>query len=93
MKKLFFSALACVAFAGSTFASNEVELKDLFSNEDFAKCNFTVVAYDPETDEVLETFKYSGNESAGPCFDLGLKEQDRLSIKFPGANVRMEIQP
>ena len=24
MKKLFFSAMACIAFAGSTFASNEV---------------------------------------------------------------------
>lgn len=33
MKKLVFSALACVAFAGSAFASNEVS-RDIYVNDD-----------------------------------------------------------
>ena len=35
MKKLMFSALACVAFAFSGFASNEVVNEDNFTNENF----------------------------------------------------------
>jgi len=34
MKKMFLSALACVAFAGSTFASNEIVNENMYLNDE-----------------------------------------------------------
>lgn len=42
MKKLLFSAIAMVAFAGSTFASNEVVHLEESNSEDDACVSFTI---------------------------------------------------
>ena len=46
MKKVFFSALACVAFAGSAFASNEVvndSMSQEVSDATSSNCDLTTV--------------------------------------------------
>lgn len=99
MKKLLFSALACVAFAGSSFASNEVvneveANKGLTVNLDFdaAPCRFNLCVYHPETGEAIYGYDYIGTAgSADECFNKGLRMQEELSLQYPGMNVSMEI--
>ena len=80
MKKLMFGALACVAFAFSGFASNEVmkeekvvkidEVKSLdFEKEEFAvtPCNFTINIVD-QNGNIIKTKKYT-NVNPSPFKD------------------------
>ena len=105
MKKILFSALACVAFAGSAFASNEiVEFKTTTDSElsghyetlemlplaDYP-CKFLIYVYNPVTEEFIDSLIYYGNESADDCFNEGLRVQEEYSIKYEGANVSMDI--
>ena len=74
MKKLFFSALACVAFAGSAFASNEVVLndnqKDAQKNDKteelFGGCYFTVKGVNPDGSSYTKPAQWSSG-SAEDC--------------------------
>ena len=95
MRKFVFSALACVALAGSSFASNEVEAnKGLNVNLDFdaAPCRFSVCVYHPDTGEAIYGYDYIGTaESADDCFNKGLRLEEELSIQYPGMNISMEI--
>lgn len=106
MKKFLFSALACVAFAGSGFASNEIVELKISTDSELGKhykplemmpladypCKFSLCVYDPETGEDIYGFDYSGTAGgADDCFNKGLRLQEELSIQYPGMNISMEI--
>ena len=57
MKKMLFSALACVAFAGSAFASNEIVLENEIQDNKVEKNNQTDFYYDPC---IVEIWGYNG---------------------------------
>jgi len=71
MKKLVFSALACVAFAGSSFASNEI-VKDESKNQSVEindkvedGCTILVVGVDGEGNS--KSFVREGSGGLGDC--------------------------
>ncbi len=84
MKKFLFSALACVAFAGSSFASNEVVSDFEADKIEFAPCRATVYIYNASLEMigtkelVTDTPTHSGCVLAGGAF---LAE---LEAAYPG---------
>lgn len=79
MKKLVFSALACVAFAGSSFASNEVIEESFTSNYADISCHMQVnIIEDGVLTEVLY-FNGPLNLSRTACFSWATMIMDRLT--------------
>lgn len=86
MKKLVFSALACVAFAGSSFASNEIVDKyDNYCSEtsndkiEFNKpCKIEVRAKDGEGNSVTKYASGSGNISLSDCDNVRSRFEEDL---------------
>jgi|SRR5690606_7162801 len=86
MKKLFFSAVACIAFAGSAFASNEVvnENEVNSSIEEFnTNCSLTVTYYSNGKLRI-HTHEYVAN-SKTDCNKQILAELDAYAKK--GINI------
>jgi len=69
MRKLVFSALACVAFAGSGFASNEVVKNEITSDENFQIENSTEIINSVESDTKPCRFRIIGRDAFGRSFD------------------------
>ncbi|MDM1071281.1 hypothetical protein HX001_02115 [Empedobacter brevis] len=72
MKKLFLSALACVAFAGSAFASNGIILKtdSFFKNYEEIKekpCKISVKVRDKDGNSDVRYSGSAGNVSLSEC--------------------------
>lgn len=96
MKKLVFSALACVAFAGSAFASNEVvvekqelkseksvELEIVESNE--KPCNFRVTGRDAYGRSFVSSWRTVENTTQSGCDgakNAKIKELEKLGAKI-----------
>lgn len=78
MKKLLFSALACVAFAGSSFASNETDVKEnSFYKENIESYSFT----NSNLEKLLET--YNSKFSHYPCqFSISVIAPDGELLEF-----------
>jgi len=84
MKKIVFSALACVAFVGSNFASNEI-VSDFESDKtNVVPCHATVYIINHNGEIVvsksieIDTSKPSDCESAGEAF------LEEVRSYFPG---------
>lgn len=102
MKKFLFSTLACVAFAGSSFASNEVVEKDVLTiteesnnildNFEFAEypCQFGISVVGPDG-EFLDAYIGRGREAGAPCVSFIEKEINRMRELYPGATVTVTI--
>ncbi|WCM42527.1 hypothetical protein MG290_02310 [Flavobacterium sp. CBA20B-1] len=102
MKKMFLSALACVAFAESSFASNEVVKKNILtiteeSNsilDDFkfseSPCQFGITVTTPDG-EFLDGFIGIGSEGGTPCINFIAEELHRMRELYPGAIVNVNI--
>lgn len=84
MTKLILSALACVAFAGSAFASNEVvlndNLKDLKNDSTekvFGACYLTVSGKDAEGNTYSDKFSWNSRSSTN-CSKEATKKLESL---------------
>lgn len=97
MKKLLFSALASVAFAGSGFASNEVviEKQDLktditnseFSLEEFAPCQVEFWVYDADGGFLDYVHKLTDTETIGGCYQFAGQLMDDYIAEHPGSTI------
>ncbi|WLD23146.1 hypothetical protein NU10_10565 [Flavobacterium dauae] len=102
MRKFVLSALACVAFAGSGFASNEVVEKDVLTiteesnsildNFEFAEypCQFGITVATP-AGEFLDAYIVVGREGGTPCVNSIAEEIHRMRELYPGAEVTVTI--
>ena len=75
MKKILFSALACVAFAGSSFASSEV----VESNP----CEISILVYDRDGNLLDALIDHTFPEGGAPCFDHGTSLVNELRGQYP----------
>ena len=106
MKKMMFSALACVAFAFSGFASNEVvEAKEFVSDinletevddfnlkvEDFAPCEIVIIVRDKKGDIVDALVDHSFRLGGDPCVAYGFGQVRLMMIKYPGHSLEIGI--
>jgi len=76
MKKLFFSAMACIAFAGSAFASNE-------GITSFKACSVTLAIEDSDS-ELGYTLNYNTNydvKTLEDCYDWAKQLRENLKQK------------
>jgi len=90
MKKVLFSALACVAFATTAFAANEVVEKETL--ESSPPCVVSIVVYSPDG-ELLELIGDTTFPEAGdPCLYYGHQLVDKVRKMYPEANLSVEIQ-
>lgn len=93
MKKLVFSTLACVAFAGSAFASNEtVDNIDVFENLNFSDhpCQFLILVLDRHGN-ILDHVIFYGSKEGDPCLDNMMGEAERLQGLYPRAVLEFDI--
>lgn len=87
MKKLFFSAMACIAFAGSAFASNEVVTEDKLSTLQYfdlvdiiefeSSCTVTFTYIDAEGEPGIISFTRKGLSSEG-CTQFQIDQENVL---------------
>lgn len=83
MKKIFFSAIACMAFVGSTFAANaEKEIVNVLPSleeEAVVPCGFIILIFDRDGNFVAPV-RHDGTEDAEDCLEL----QESLLTKLKG---------
>jgi len=90
MKKLFFSAMACIAFAGSAFASNEVVTEDKLSTLQYfdlvdiiefeSSCTVTFTYIDENNQPGIISFTRKGLSSEG-CTQFQIDQENVLKKK------------
>ncbi|GEM52725.1 hypothetical protein EB1_25150 [Empedobacter brevis NBRC 14943 = ATCC 43319] len=98
MKKLFFSALACVVFAGSAFASNEVVSENSQISENLLKkedpCQLTVRVYSVDRSGVytlVEIGGHSVDKSGSACSEWSTGIIKEYESRWPGHKVTHEL--
>ena len=106
MKKLLFSALACVAFAFSGFASNEeVEAKEFVSDlnletkvdefklkvKEFVPCEIIIIVRDKNGDIVDALVDHSFRLGGDACIAYGFGQVRLMQIKYPGHSLEIGI--
>lgn len=74
MRKLLFSALACVAFAGSSFASNEVVNLNNSAFEGLGICRVWIDLYDQNGNYLGTEYFWTATSSSAAC-DLWAKNK------------------
>ena len=102
MKKLLFSALACVAFAFSGFASNEVvEGKDFVSDlnletqvddynlkvEDFAPCGISFFVFSADGEYITHIQDESDQKTASDCYSRAAGMMRIFEILYRGSSI------
>src|SRR5690606_29001232 len=74
MKKLLFSAMACIAFASSAFASDTSLMIPEYP------CEIYVTVIDRETGDILEVSANLSKIGGVPCLELGRGQRVRLQL-------------
>ena len=101
MRKMFLSALACVAFAGSSFASNEIVNKEIISDDKSQVENSVEIISTAEADKKPCKFRIKGKDVYGRPFNTewrtagnvtssdcdGAKDSKILELKRQGATI------
>lgn len=90
MRKLVFSALACVAFAGSGFASNKVvvEKQDFESAvEEFAPCRVFFAVYDGSGDVLDYVYHETNTPTLGGCYAYGAQLMLEFEALYPDGRI------
>src|SRR5690606_15203281 len=104
MRNFLFSALACVAFASSGFASNEVvsEIAEIETVTTSAEemlnilelgrnpCEFNIWVED-ENGNQLDWWLGSGPEGGYPCIQLAIATLEKVKSIYPEAKVSLQI--
>lgn len=82
MRKLLFSALACVAFAGSSFASNEVVNINKSSSEDdvtsLGICRVWIDLYDQNGNYLGTEYYWTATSSSAACDLWAQRKKDEV---------------
>lgn len=89
MKKLLLSALACVAFAGSSFASNEVVEKETL--ESSPPCVIAIIVYSPDGELIELIGDKTFPEAGDPCLYYGYQLAEKVKRMYPDANLSVSI--
>lgn len=95
MKKFMFSALACIAFAGSSFASNEIDLKACLSDvvlED--PCILTLRVYSVGENGALTLVEIGGPSAdltGSACLEWALEKVKDAENRWPEHKVTYEL--
>ena len=84
-----FSALACVAFAFSGFASNEVVEKVDFQIEGDNPCEFWISVTGPDGE--TELYMFFSNLKGIDCFNSIGVEYGVIKRQFPGYKIQVGI--
>lgn len=82
MRKMFLSALACVAFAGSSFASNEVvNINKSSSEEDVPSlgiCRVWIDLYDQKGNYLGTEYYWTATSSSAACDLWAQRKKDEV---------------
>lgn len=96
MKKFLFSAVACIAFGGLSFANNSYE-KCTYESvikvsvvENYVGCVWRVAAYDKDGN-LLAVKNYTGKDDAFDCLTGALAQVKEYQAKFQGATISYTI--
>ncbi len=93
MKNFLFSALACVAFAGSAFASDfasEVQQATKYSST-LVPCYVSIIAYDKNGDVIDSLIDTSFGSGGSACDDYGASVVKKWRALYPGATLDISI--
>ena len=105
MRKFAFSALACVAFAGSSFASNEIVENSIFLDnefsienknselldEDFKPCQVEFWIYDADGGVVDYIHRITDTPTKGDCYTFAGTIMREYELAFPQYTIGDEI--
>lgn len=96
MKKVFFSAIASIAFVGVSFANNSYEKctdEDFIKTsiiEDYVDCYWRVAAYDRDGN-LIAVRSYTGKDNATDCVFGALSQVKEYEAKYQGATISYTI--
>jgi|SRR5690606_5823181 len=79
MKKFLFSALACIAFAGSSFASNEIVKNEINLDEKSQIENSAKITNLVESDTKPCRFRITGRDVYGRSFNSPYRTVDNVT--------------
>lgn len=85
MKKLLFSAMACIAFVSSAFASDTSLMTPEYP------CEIYVTVIDRETGDILEVSANLSKIGGVPCLELGAKIYRDYVALYPNADIQMKV--
>lgn len=93
MKRFIFSALACIAFATTAFASNEIANSVITIDDDeFAPCEIFISVYSHEG-EIVDTIYFSSGDGKKPCADYAAGFVEELRYIYPEYTIEVTIDP